>query len=153
MAIQSSQMYRHSSWKIIFLHTFSSSIVSLKRHGQSREGEHRILTQTSWQYRSNWRSSSSPLHCLCASPIIQNPNNILCCCPLPMTDPSCYACLNGYYIVNPCKLEQDNKQIIKDDLAAPDSRLCPAMLSSKDEDRWANECCCSAHSRLKQQQR
>lgn len=90
---------------------------------------------------------------LVCQPYNPHPNNILCCCPLPMTDPSCYACWNGYYIVNPCKLEPDNKQIIKDDPAAPDSRLCPAMLSSKDEDRWANECYCTVHSQLKQQQR
>lgn len=63
-----------------------------------------------------------------------------------MTDPPCYARWNECYIMNPCKLEPDNKHIIKDEPAVPDSRLCPAMLSSKDEDRWVNEGCSSARS-------
>lgn len=48
--------------------------------------------------------------------------------------------------MDPCKLEQDNKQIIKDDPAGPGGRLCPAMLSSKSGDRRANERCRSAES-------
>lgn len=38
-----------------------------------------------------------------------------------MTDPPCRACWNGYYIANSSKLEPANKQIIKDDPAAPNA--------------------------------
>lgn len=150
--IQSSQMYRHSSWNIIFLHTTSSSIVSLRRHMEN-------LGKDSWGLSHKDLGSTKVTEKLRALPYTvcvpaynPNPKNILCCSLLHMTDLSCYACRNGYYIVNPCKLEPDNKQIIKDDPTAPDSQRYPAMLSSKDEDRWANECCCSVHSQPKQQQ-
>lgn len=71
MTIQSSRMYMHSSWKIILLHVQQQPLCFYKTDMDNLGEDSIEFPQSSWQCGSHWGSSSSTLHCLCASLVIQ----------------------------------------------------------------------------------
>ena len=152
--IQSSQMYRHSSWKIVFLHSLSSSFVSLRGHMENLGKDSKIFSHQDLCSRKVCEEVPAPLYTVFYdSSIIQTQTIFFTVVLYPWM--ILWVMHAGMDIIlwTPANWSRTIKKDHQRWSRCPWQSALPCDAKFKGWRSWANEGCCSADSQPKQQQR